>query len=562
MRAQDTQRQIGADWKGKAGEMKLSVKSRLALLKPLEGKVFYLDLPSNRKAESLERAIKHLGGSVDRFFSKDITYLVSNKRETKYVQCPRQDFPSPQSASSPCPKPNQPQPVGGCDTKNRSQGLADSFVTSCGRSSVEKTVKEQDILQTDKILSKALEWGVKIVYIDEVLAYIKKKKKTIASPCPITAASKTTVKHASTAELTCQESKGGRIGKPFVKVEDSSRHYRPIYVTMTEMPELNLKTLAPRCPFVVTGEKSAGDKQRVNKTVKATGREGQASGRKNKDKEGSGYCQCCMDKYENLISHLQSERHRAFSKSEAYQVLNQLVTPLQRSFTRFNTFIKRHKSSVSSVQLDTGPFRGLDIRAAEIIKEEQQPMEFFSFPSTSGLQSATPLPTSLTASLSSNLRRVSHKRPCRRNLMTLSPPKAAQEMRPSSGESLARSPVLIPQVNVDVHVPHEDTRSPQEPLCESYLGSPSAVTNQQEDTNRSKRPPGNAIGNGEHLSSPSCFPVETVRRKVRVYKRQKWKFDTTHEERVKQNDTCDNSPERSGNFFSPAIKGDVELAQI
>ncbi|XP_037130272.1 protein DBF4 homolog A isoform X2 [Syngnathus acus] len=550
--------------------MKLSVKSHLALLKPLTGKVFYLDLLSNRKAESLERDIKHLGGSVDKFFSKDITYLVSNKRETKYVQCRRQDFPfpSPQSASSPCPHSNQPQPVCGCDnTKNRSQGQADSFVTSCGRSSVEKTVKEQGIFQTDKILSKALEWGVKIFYIDEVLAYIKKKKKTIASQCPITAAAKTTVKHASTAELTCQESKGGRIGKPFVKVEDSSRHYRPIYVTMPKMPELNLKTLAPRCPFVVTGEKSAGDKQRVNKTVKATGREGQASGRKNnKDKEGSGYCQCCMDKYENLISHLQSERHRAFSKSEAYQVLNQLVSPLQRSFTSFNTFIKRHKSSVSSVQLDTGPFRGLDIRATEMIKEEQQPndcpMESFPFPSTSGLQSATQLPTSLTASLSSNLRRVSHKRPRRRNLMTLSPPKAAQEMRPSSGESLARSPVLIPQVNVDVHVPHEDTRSPQEPLCESYLGSPSAVTNQQEDTNRRKRPPGKAVGNGEHLSPPSCSPVETVRRKVRVYKRQKWKFDTTHEEHVKQNDTCDNSPERSGNFFSPLIKGDVELAQI
>ncbi|XP_049586901.1 protein DBF4 homolog A isoform X3 [Syngnathus scovelli] len=524
MRARDTQRQIGAVWKGKAGksrEMKLSVKSRLAVLKPLAGKVFYLDLPSNRKAESLEKDIKHLGGNVDKFFSKDITYLVSNKRETKYVQCLRQDFP--QSASSPCPHSNQPQPDCGCDdAKNRSQGQADSFVTSCKRSLVEKTVKEQDILQTDKILSKALEWGVKIFYID-----------------------------------------GGRIGKPFVKVEDSSRHYRPIYVTMTKMPELNLKTLAPRCPFVVTGEKSAGDKERVNKTVKA---KGQASGRKNyKNKEGSGYCQCCMDKYENLISHLQSERHRAFSKSEAYQVLNQLVSPLQRSFTRSNTFIKRHKSSVSSVQLDTGPFGGLDIRATEIIKEEQQPHDCpmeFSFPSTSGLQSASQVPTSLTASLSSNLRRVSHKRPSRRNLMTLSPPKAAQETRPSSGENLARSPVLIPQVNVDVHVPHEDARSPQEPLCESYLESPSAVTNQQEDTNRSKRSPGKAVGNGEHLSSPSCSPAETVRRKVRVYKRQKWKFDTTREEHVKRNDTCDNSPKRSGNFFSPLIKGDVELAQI
>ncbi|XP_077431428.1 protein DBF4 homolog A isoform X2 [Vanacampus margaritifer] len=537
---------------GKSGEKKSSVKStksRLPLLKPLAGKVFYLDLPTNRTAESLERDIKDLGGSVDKFFSKDIKYLVSNKRETKYVQCLRLDspLPSPQSGqSSPCPHSNPLQPACGSDnTKSRSQGQADSFVTSRGRSLVEKDVKEKDILQTSKILSKALEWGVKIFYIDDVLKYIEKKKKTITSQCPIPTAAK--VKAASTAKPTCQKSKVGRICKPFIKVEDSSRQYRPIYVNMTSMPELNLKTLAPHCPFSVDSKDAAGDKQRGN-SGKLLACEGQTAGqKKNKDKKGGGYCECCMAKYGNLMTHLQSERHQSFSKSDAYQVLNHLVSPLHYNFTRFNTFIKRPKRSVSSVQLEIQPFGGLDVKAPEIIKEEQHqpadcPKERFSFQGTPRPQSAPQPPsdgrTSLTVSHRSKLSLTSRrKRLWPLNLSASSPQKTAQETAPSSGESVFQSPLLIPQVNFDAQVPHTDTHRHQEPQCKSYLGSPGVVTDQQEETDGYERPTRQAGENisdldGEHLSSQSCSPTGTVRRKVRYYKRQRWKLDAICEEDV------------------------------
>ncbi|XP_057689939.1 protein DBF4 homolog A [Corythoichthys intestinalis] len=210
-----------------------------------------------------------------------------------------------------------------------------------------------DILQTDQLVSKALEWGVKVLYIDDVLAYTEKKKKAIASQCQICAAAKTAVKAASTTKLTCQKAKGGRIRKPFIKVEDSSRHYCPIYVTLTKIPELNLKTLAPHCPFLIDGKQPAGDKQQGN-SAKASICEGQAASRKkNKVKKGSGYCECCLTGYDNLTTHLRSERHQAFSKSDAYQVLNQLISTLHCSFTHSKIFIKRQKQSVLSVQSDT-----------------------------------------------------------------------------------------------------------------------------------------------------------------------------------------------------------------
>ncbi|XP_061633412.1 protein DBF4 homolog A isoform X1 [Phyllopteryx taeniolatus] len=544
MKTKGTQRQAGVVWKGKAGkngEKKSVVKSRQALLKPFAGKVFYLDLPSNRTAESLEKDIIDLGGSVEKFFSKDIKYLVSNKRETKYVQCLRQDslLTSPQPGqSSPCPRSNTLQKdCGSGNMKRTSQVQPDTCVTSRGKSLVEKAVKKKDILQINKILSKAMEWGVKIFYIDDVLVYIEKKKKTIAGQRPIPTATKTTVKDSSTAKLTCRKAKGGQIRKPFIKIEDSSRHYCPIYLTMTNMPELNLKTLAPHSPFLVDDKYPAGDKQQ-GKSVKAPACEGQAAGRrKTKDKKRSGYCECCLARYENLMTHLQSERHQAFSKSDAYQVVNQLVSTLHSSFIHFNTFIKRPKCSVSSVQLDIGPFEGSNLRATEIVKKEQHqpadcPTETFSFQVTSGPQSAPLLHsesrTCLTVSHRSKFRPISLKLPSRLNLLTSSPQKAAQDTAPSSGESTAQSHLFIPQVNLDVQVPHTQTHSDQEPRYELYDGSPSVVTNQQE-TDKNKEPPRKAGGNiseadGECLSSLSCFPSKTVRRKVSAYKRQRWKL--------------------------------------
>ncbi|XP_061530001.1 protein DBF4 homolog A isoform X2 [Phycodurus eques] len=378
-----------------------------------------------------------------------------------------------------------------------------------------------------------------------VLVYIEKKKKTIAGQCPIPTATKATVKDSSTAKLTCRKAEGGQIRKPFIKIEDSSRHYCPIYLTMTNMPELNLKTLAPHSPFLVDDKYPAGDKQQ-GKSVKASACEGQAAGRrKTKDKKRSGYCECCLARYENLMTHLQSERHQAFSKSDAYQVVNQLVSTLHSSFIHFNTFIKRPKCSVSSVQLDIGQFEGSNLRATEIVKKEQHqpadcPMETFSFQVTSGPQSAPLLHsesrTCLTVSHRSKFRPISLKLPCTLNLLTSSPQKAAQDTAPSSGESTAQSHLFIPQVNLDVQVPHArthththtHTHSDQEPRYESYYGSPSVATNQQE-TDKNKEPPRKAGGNvseadGESLSSLSCFPSKTVRRKVSAYKRQRWKL--------------------------------------
>ncbi|XP_029602208.1 protein DBF4 homolog A isoform X1 [Salmo trutta] len=335
--------------------------------KPFTGKLFYLDLPSNRRAETLENDIKRFGGTVEKFFSKEIKYLVSNKREARYVQCHGRDplVPSPDSGhSSPHPR---PRPGSHRDSlKGSSPGQADMVVISRGKSFVKRVVKEQVRIQVNEILSNALEWGVKILYIDDVIAYMEKKKRnvkyTAEKPTATTAAVKKSAKGEPTGKPAFQKYKGGRIRKPFVKVEDSSRHYRPIYLAMPNMPEFNLTSAPPCSPFYVEDQEHSGKRPKEHGNrgarVSASEERGQDRGRRNREKKRGGYCECCTLKYNNIKAHLQSEQHKAFSRSDEYLVVDRLITTLPFNFSHVKTTqtpTTRSKYSITSLLCVPGP---------------------------------------------------------------------------------------------------------------------------------------------------------------------------------------------------------------
>ncbi|KAL0985396.1 hypothetical protein UPYG_G00156370 [Umbra pygmaea] len=339
---------------------KTSCKSNPGRNKPFSGKLFYLDLPSNR-AEALENDIKQLGGTVEKFFSKDIRYLVSNRREAKYVQrlCRDSPAPSPESIPSSPHLQRCPGSHGDC-LKGSSQGQADTVVTSRGKLLVERVVKEQERIQVNQILSNALEWGVKVLYIDDILAYIEKKNKVRCNADKLsttTTAVKKSTKAQGTRKPASQKYKGGRISKPFVKVEDSSRHYRPIYLAMSYMPEFNLRSAPPCSPFFQEGKDQPGTRDHRNQGAKASANEerGQTRTRRNREKKRGGYCECCTQKYDNVKYHLQSEQHKAFSRSDEYEVVDRLVSTLPFNFINITTpHTRRPKCSVSSMLRPAG----------------------------------------------------------------------------------------------------------------------------------------------------------------------------------------------------------------
>ncbi|MCJ8745540.1 hypothetical protein PDJAM_G00131330 [Pangasius djambal] len=326
--------------------------------KPLAGRIFYLDLPCNKRSQALETDIKSLGGTVEKFFSKEIRYLVSSKPEARHVQRLVQDSPVP----SPDSGLSSPHPGSRRDShghRGSSQGPADTVVVSRGKSLVEKVVKEQERIQMNRILANALEWGVKILHIDDVISYIDKKKSTIAKVRAATHSVKKAAKPEPTDGTASQKSKPGRISRPFVKVEDSSRHYRPLYLPMANMPVCNLRSAAPCSPFLEENDKadpgkktkgcgSGGDRREKSRKDRHRGREG-------KGRRKGGYCECCIVKYDNLKAHLQSEQHQAFSKSEEYLVVDRVTSGLTCDFVHIRPQIKRVKCSVSSPLIVPGP---------------------------------------------------------------------------------------------------------------------------------------------------------------------------------------------------------------
>ncbi|XP_036414797.1 protein DBF4 homolog A isoform X2 [Colossoma macropomum] len=327
--------------------------------KPFTGRVFYLDLPCNKRSQTLESDIKSLGGTVEKFFSKEIRYLVSNKPEARHVQRLVQDSPVP----SPDSGLSSPHPASKRDShghRGSSQGPTDTAVVSRGKSLVEKVVKEQERVQINRILANALEWGVKILYIDDVISYIDKKKTKLSQESTVRHTVRTAVQPDATERPAFQKCSAGRISRPFVKVEDSSRHYRPIYLPMANMPVCNFKSAAPCSPFLVdeNDNDAPGKKTKVHGSERdrgVKGRKDRRRGHEGKARRKGGYCECCLVKYDSLKAHLQGEQHQAFSKSEEYLVVDRVISGLTCDLIQISTQTKRVKCSVSSPVLAPGP---------------------------------------------------------------------------------------------------------------------------------------------------------------------------------------------------------------
>uniref|UniRef100_UPI0037E8879C protein DBF4 homolog A n=1 Tax=Semicossyphus pulcher TaxID=241346 RepID=UPI0037E8879C len=606
MKPKRIQRNTRPNWQGKgvgAGDDKATLsQTKPAQIKPFAGKVFYLDLPSNRIAETLECDIKELGGTVEKFFSKEIKFLVSNKREARYVNCLKQDspVPSPDSGpSSPHPRSNPHRPGShGDGIKSRSQGQTDTLIKSRGKSLVERVVKKQERVQMNKILSNALEWGVKILYIDDILAYVQKKKKGVNSQRPATTAVKTSVslqvKAESAAKHSLQKVKGGRIGKPFIKVEDSSRHYRPIYLTMPNMPEFNLKIVPPCSPFCVEEKDPPGNKQQGRSEERGHGR------KKNRDKKRGGYCECCLIKYENLTMHLQSERHKAFSRSDQYLVVDRLTSTLPCNFIHIKTQVKRPKCSVSSLLVAPGPCGKTERRhegaldTSGIIKEEQhQTVDGHqgSNPGHTLKNGSTPASAPLTHREEDRSKCYTHpgrskhkslarKWLCRQNSMTSCTDQARPgqnplphtETAPSRGETLASTPSRVSQVDPMDQMITKDINSSSSHLCsmnkQNEVSSKSLhVINQQEESDKNPEPSvcgavqnkitGNSSEEEDIFPPAQNFsPVRKIKRKVRVYKRKRRKVETSVEE---PKDLPDDSMRKLWELFESSTDVDVEF---
>ncbi|XP_034258370.1 protein DBF4 homolog A [Pantherophis guttatus] len=312
--------------------------------KPLTGKVFYLDIPSNTLSDKIAKDLKELGGRVEGFLSKDINYLISNKKEAKFAALGQvSPVPSPESVcnggnSSPHPSSRRDR------TDGNTFKLVDTMRMSRGKSLVEKAIKDQELIPSGSILSNALSWGVKILHIDDIKNYIEQKKKDL-----FLAKKTSTVNNVEKG--SADQKVKSKLKNPFLKVEDRRCRYRPFYLQLSSFPVVNYSIPRPCSPFDVEKKNAHGQKQIHNKQRNPTNsdREKRPNHVPPKHKRRKGYCECCMKKYDDLHAHVESEQHQAFAKSSQYQVVDDIISKFSCDFLelRENTpKVKRRKCNV------------------------------------------------------------------------------------------------------------------------------------------------------------------------------------------------------------------------
>ncbi|XP_071803027.1 uncharacterized protein [Asterias amurensis] len=337
--------------------------------KPLKGKSFYLDV--RKQVTKLKKDLEDLGGVVETFLSKDVSYVVSDRPEVKLEYTKNAGLIVPSGAS---PAVSTPSPFQ--QGKDSTHGATDSpsasgeGMVTRGKAIVQKaTISQNFFFQTygtSNVLANAHNWNVNIRYIDSVIKYINKEKKKIKEAevlSPKTGSQHNRVKPGTTKER--------KLSEPALKAEDASRHYRPSTQEMSSWPRLSMDGPSGSCPFDVTvsrdkhmnspethqpkGKQQRFDlsrnmrspeahpsrlgKQRlIEKEVTVTTPIQRSTARKatshtpirHKDTgvrdSRRGYCECCLTKYADLEKHLVSEQHRNFVReSNHYANLDVMI---------------------------------------------------------------------------------------------------------------------------------------------------------------------------------------------------------------------------------------------
>ncbi|XP_030077764.1 protein DBF4 homolog B isoform X2 [Microcaecilia unicolor] len=312
---------------------------------PFFGKSFYLDLPNNKNTQFLIRTIKKLGGVIESFLSKEVTYLVSNNnfREGKGAKLTElQDTPACREMKADL----LPSSL----AKLQQQKATDNYAHfSRGKELLQKAIGNQDASGGSNLLSNAQSWGVHILHVSELLDFVKQ-------PSPEARNSFSQKKFEERCFGTGVKSlKVMKLKSPFLKIEDAGRLFRPLHHRFQCFPELNY--LAPRGVNPYKVQKILSSSHKLGKTEDPVGyathgERGEERNRKQAPtalKRKKGFCECCRQTFQELDVHLQSEPHRRFAQ-DASQYM-----PVDRIISQFTDYFVELPAASTYRSLDHSP---------------------------------------------------------------------------------------------------------------------------------------------------------------------------------------------------------------
>ncbi|CAL8301538.1 unnamed protein product [Lota lota] len=303
--------------------------------KRLTGKSFFLDNVKRRPASLLVEAIFHLGGKVESFLHKDVTFLVTGSQEASTEE---RIQPAKMEAKGGRGETNSPRD-GVRDAKDRPWPTTPrpTCFGSRGMALLEKAIRNNERLQGSTVLQNARSWGVQILYVDDILLYLQ--RLTLESVN--TKQKKAELKNCSKAAVRVIKAAG--LKSPYLKVEDLSRKYKPLYVQSLSFPSFCFsgrfgpsEPLPPprpeKCPEQECNTKDSLKVASGPLAIPEPPLPLKPSPWRALNKV-QGYCECCLEAFSNQEEHLVSAKHRRFlQETSNYSALDQLVASLLPGF--------------------------------------------------------------------------------------------------------------------------------------------------------------------------------------------------------------------------------------
>uniref|UniRef100_A0A3B1IKR9 Protein DBF4 homolog A-like n=1 Tax=Astyanax mexicanus TaxID=7994 RepID=A0A3B1IKR9_ASTMX len=309
-------------------------------LHPLEGKSFYLDEVKSRPSDVITEVLARLGGKVESFLHKDVGVVITGNREVLTDRLLDQSSAAfgKVKDETVCSSYRQRE------KDNNDQRLGTSRPPVCGsrgKALLEKAIRSHEKSQ-GTVLANARSWGVKIVAVENFLKCVDQLTFELS-----THKSKRNEKKASESSAL-RIVKACALKADFLKVEDTSRKYRPLHAQSLSLTMLSY-----------TGRFTPFEPPAPPQTVKK--REGELSqdtlGKNEEEpissydkpsapllhspsprparKKSLGYCECCQISYKDQDEHLQSDVHRQFVEDiNNYAVVDKLVDGMTADFLR------------------------------------------------------------------------------------------------------------------------------------------------------------------------------------------------------------------------------------
>jgi len=264
----------------------------------------FLDVKDYSRIDQLEANIRQRGGLIEKFLSKEITCVVTNRTKTDNYCLQKSAFASPSNL-------------------NLCNPACGSRVMSRGQSLLMRSNSLKDVSVRDPV-AFAQTWGIKIVTLDAVVEAIDSQLLACGTAVPVSQSTqplgvwKRRKCAAPAAKLKDPQSNAASFVTEFmgsfIKFEDLESNFRPFFHQYSTYPHLDLD-----------GNLSGGLFKCGENPVSA--RKSTAVGaRKQKISSRRGFCECCDIMYDDLNEHLVSTEHQNFVRNvHNFSSLDKLV---------------------------------------------------------------------------------------------------------------------------------------------------------------------------------------------------------------------------------------------